>query len=817
MRTSQPMPRASGFPCPQVARTGTYYLRGRTRDVAGNWSAWTDLFTYRYDGTPPENPTGVSHALGIESTVWQRSSSAADFSWPVPHDEGSGIQGYQTYWGLDEQGTAADLLTQPGFQTTQGLCPASACTGYLRLRSVDNVGNQAGEWSTAFILRYDNAPPAADFTINGGEGQTGQTQINLNITASDLGSGVKAMRFSTDGVTWTPWEVFAPVRAWQLPPVSRQTWPIYLQVQDGVGLVSVPAYHTVTLDVNPQQARSANFRLFDQSQVAGSGQLDSASYRGHGTLGQVNEAPQSSSASYQTWSGYEAGSLAIPVIAPGHDEFITINGAVVSGNGVTVMASAGYHMAGAMGEAALPNNQPDLTSASFRHQPGFLAASPSRHVVNQTYPGEKPQPDLAPDCTVPSIQIERGDPFVNHPDVTLSLCAPHAVEMMVSNQKDLAGAAWEPYAIQKAWILASDGQEVKARFVYAAFRDVKGAVYGTYGDDIILDLTRPEGSLMLHEDVLPLPDAAAGLSVDIFAYIQADRSAGLSSPVQANEDGTVNLLVDAQDNNSGLVDMQLSQSAIFSDTTWEPFVPVKAWTPADDTDGWKTVYARFKDSAGNISEPSQITFLVDRQSPNGAVWIERHTLRPEERQITLDLYAQDDLVDEGTGTVLIPGSGLEGMRLSDQPDLANAAWQPYQESLAWPVELDDKLEGTVYAQFRDQAGNVSPVYSDRYQVDLAAPEVTASVEQGSGLVRTIHISAHDDLSRPVKLYLGSDPAMLESVTGLDYQDGVYPWTFDDRRVVWLQVEDEAGNRSQPYPLYASDITYEIFMPVVGRP
>ncbi|MFZ1551091.1 MAG: hypothetical protein WAV53_06805, partial [Anaerolineae bacterium] len=76
-------------PQPGGVRTGTYYLRGRTSDVAGNWSAWTNLFAFRYDGTPPENPSGVTHAAGIANDVWQNTTSVPNFTWPAPHDEGS--------------------------------------------------------------------------------------------------------------------------------------------------------------------------------------------------------------------------------------------------------------------------------------------------------------------------------------------------------------------------------------------------------------------------------------------------------------------------------------------------------------------------------------------------------------------------------------------------------------------------------------------------------------------------------------------------------------------------------------------------------
>ncbi|MGB4801721.1 MAG: hypothetical protein WBV59_03615, partial [Anaerolineae bacterium] len=244
-------------PQPGGVRTGTYYLRGRTSDVAGNWSAWTNLFAFRYDGTPPENPSGITHAAGIANDVWQNITSTPNFTWPAPHDEGSGIQGYSVYWGDNPAGTSSSFSPANSFASATPLCGSSAaCTGYLRLRSRDNVNNEAEDWTTGFVLRYDNAPPTVDFTINGGVTQTTQTLITLDITAADAGSGVQEMRISGDGAAWTPWETYATQRPWTIPGISRQWWPVYVQVRDGVGLTSDVISHTVYLDVNPQQPRS---------------------------------------------------------------------------------------------------------------------------------------------------------------------------------------------------------------------------------------------------------------------------------------------------------------------------------------------------------------------------------------------------------------------------------------------------------------------------------------------------------------------------------------------------------------------------------
>ncbi|MCZ7572731.1 MAG: hypothetical protein M5U01_29595 [Ardenticatenaceae bacterium] len=589
-------------PQPGGVRTGSYFLRGRTRDNAGNWSAWTNLFTFRYDGAPPENPGTVTHAAGIASDTWQRTTRTADFTWPVPHDEGSGIKGYAVYWGADPAGTSTDFITASAFQSATPLCGANqACTGYLRLRSQDNVDNIAEDWSTPFVLRYDNAPPAVDFSFSGGVTQTTQALVALQISATDQGSGVRAMRLSSDGQNWSPWEVYAEERLGSIPAISRQAWPVYLQVQDGVGLESEAISHTIYLDVNPQQPRSAGFRLFDRALSAGSGAHTSPGYAGRSTVGQVVDSARTTSANYSLVGGYEAGSQAIPIVEPGHDEFTFINGIFASGTGTDTLRSTLYQMVGTLGEAGLPNNETTLRSATLQHQPGFLAAmlpaSPSTPTPTPTS-GPTPTPEPEPVCEFPRISINDAALFTNDTGVTLSICAPRAVEMMVSNDGGFAGAQWEPYAERKAWTITSYGQYVLPRFVYAAFKDADGTVHGTYFDDIILDPNPPGGALAVGDSV-PVPAALQAAGADGSAlqvaglrpHVSRLGNTVLPQPVallSTQADGSVDLYVSAQDDNSGVAEMQISAGGAFTDTTWEPYSALKPWTPQGG-DGLKTV------------------------------------------------------------------------------------------------------------------------------------------------------------------------------------------------------------------------------------
>ncbi len=798
-------------PQPDGVRTATYYLRGRTRDNAGNWSPWADLFTFRYDGTPPENPNGATHAAGadgVPNDTWQRISNQPDFAWPVPHDEGSGVQGYRVYWGADPAGASEQFITENRFASGQPLCGTDqACTGYLRLRSLDNVGNAADDWSTAFILRYDNAPPIADFTFSGGTTETTQTLIRLDLAATDEGSGVREMRLSGDAGEWLPWEAYAAERMWTLPPISRQSWPVYLQVRDGVGLESEVISHSIYLDVNARQPRSASFRLFDHALSAGSGDYASPSFSGRGTLGQVMDAPVSISTSYSLASGYEAGSRAIPIIEPGHDEFTFINGIFASGTGANTLTSPAYRMLSTVGEIGLPNNETTLLSQSHQHQPGFLAAAPPPPSPSPTpTPGPTPTPTPAPACEHPSVTINNGADFTYDPHVTLSLCAPWATEMMISSEETFTGAQWEPFAASKPWLLTTAGQQVLPRFVYAAFRETNGTVHATYIDDIIYDPNPPSGTLNVGDSVpaqamarsQEVTAATAGkpLAASPMKYVASIEGKALSQPLALlapRSDGAVDLYINARDDNSGLTEMQVSSDAGFSGAAWEPYSALRPWTP-EGGDGEKSVYARFRDGAANVSAPANASFALDTTPPMGGIALQDRVVGPNTVAMTVYLGAVDNL------------SGVADMRLSQDldPGLAGAAWQPYATTAIWPISLTTQTEGVVHVQYRDLAGNASEVYTDTFVVDTTPPEMYVNVQPGETLTRDIQVLAYDTWSTVTTMRLTNDPLLVEGVVTMPYAETV-SWTFDDRRVVWVQVQDAVGNWNEARPAYAAPV------------
>ena len=193
------------------------------------------------------------------------------------------------------------------------------------------------------------------------------------------------------------------------------------------------------------------------------------------------------------------------------------------------MVSGQYRIVGVWGEPALPNNRTEIVSASYRFQPGFLAARPSPKGTITPTPGPTPTPTPTPDCEFPTVSIDNGAVFTQNTAVTLSLCAPNAAEMMVSNDGGFGGAAWEPYARRKTWTLTSLGSYVVPRFVYVAFKDAAGQIYSTYLDDIILDPTPPNAKLRVGSS-LPLDKTTLVIGVNLsWIWVNCDTGYAINS------------------------------------------------------------------------------------------------------------------------------------------------------------------------------------------------------------------------------------------------------------------------------------------------
>lgn len=158
----------------------------------------------------------------------------------------------------------------------------------------------------------------------------------------------------------------------------------------------------------------------------------------------------------------------------------------------------------------------------------------------------------------------------------------------------------------------------------------------------------------------------------------------------------ISLTLTASDTGTGVEQMMLSNSNNFAGASWQPYAAAVAWV-LPGGDGPKTVYARFRDRAGNLSTVYADTITLDTTAPAGSVTIEGGAAMVTHTHVLLTISGSD-------------ANGVADMRLRGDAG-AWGAWEPYATSHVWLLP-QQAGQHSVSIQFRDAAGNVSMTYSD---------------------------------------------------------------------------------------------------------
>ncbi len=240
---------------------GVTQISIRVFDLAGNnvthtYTASVSGFRVRKDITPP-GITYNSPGAG-ENTSWYSSDPGTiiniDFIWiansPLVNasyriNSGPWVlifnseisSNYNTEWSLNWSMLAEGL-------------------NEIHIRAYDKAGNKIEHFynvdTTGFAFKKDTTPPnPSSFTINSDAQYTNSTSVTFTISASDTGSGIYQMRFSTDGVFDTePWETYSTTKLWTLTGTDG-TKTIYVQFRDNALVISTAIFDSILLDTLP--------------------------------------------------------------------------------------------------------------------------------------------------------------------------------------------------------------------------------------------------------------------------------------------------------------------------------------------------------------------------------------------------------------------------------------------------------------------------------------------------------------------------------------------------------------------------------------
>jgi hypothetical protein len=235
-------------------------------------------------------------------------------------------------------------------------------------------------------------------------------------------------------------------------------------------------------------------------------------------------------------------------------------------------------------------------------------------------------------------------------------------------------------------------------------------------------------------------------------------------------------------------------------SAWQAYAAQAGWSLSSG-DGLKTVYARFRDGAGNVSAPVSNTIGLDTAAgAEYGVTINDGALFTNQTAVTLTIGAR-------------PGTAQ--VKVSNDGGFADAAWEPYPSRKAWTIVQYGNyiIPRVVYVRYGDMNGNVLNTAQDDIILDMTPPVGSISVATSTAtLAVTLNLSASDDVSGVGAMRLSDN----QSFSGAAWQPYsttvVWPVTGE---AVYVQYRDNAGNVSLAYSANLPS-EHRVYLPMVMR-
>jgi hypothetical protein len=308
-------------------------------------------------------------------------------------------------------------------------------------------------------------------------------------------------------------------------------------------------------------------------------------------------------------------------------------------------------------------------------------------------------------------------------------------------------------------------------------------------------------------------DAAGNLEdwpadYDTFTFVDTEPPTGTITINGGAFDTTstdVQLILWYTDTTSGVSQMALSNDGSIY-TFWESPATSRNWIlPAGD--GLKTVYVRYKDTAGNVSAVYTDTISLDT------------TVQPE---FGLSINAGALFVNQITVTLTIAATPRTAqMMVGNDGGFSGAQWEPYTTHRQWQITQYGSyvIPRTVYVRFKDTGGNTSATYQDDIILDVTPPTGSVSIigpssARGLRLLATsvtLSLRAEDDVSGVGTMLISNRPDFAGAAW--ETYATSRAWTLDSNNTVYVQFRDNAGNVSVTYSA-SRPSNWSVFLPLI---
>ncbi|WP_455393261.1 Kelch repeat-containing protein [[Eubacterium] cellulosolvens] len=227
-----------------LLKTGDHYnIRSQAFDLTGNIELPEPGITFMYDSIPPdavgifinngEEYTGTTNIV-LTLNAEDIGSGVAEMAFSI---DGVLWSEWEPYYVI----RSFELLTGDGKKTI-----------YFRVK--DQTGNIAEHVFDSIIL--DITPPQElSVIINEGAKYTNNSQVELDFSVIDSGSGLAEITYSLGRNRWQPWKNFQEIEFVDLPPGDGKK-SIYFKAKDKVGNIAEPVQGSIIMDTAPPHSLS---------------------------------------------------------------------------------------------------------------------------------------------------------------------------------------------------------------------------------------------------------------------------------------------------------------------------------------------------------------------------------------------------------------------------------------------------------------------------------------------------------------------------------------------------------------------------------
>jgi hypothetical protein len=729
----------------------TVYVR--YKDAAGNVSgAFSD--TILLDTNPPASPTFTTSPGGY---------TAGNVEVTISYSGDALIKQYK----LGAGGVYAPYVAPLTLTTNQ--------TVYARTQ--DAAGNWSIESSYALGL-IDRTAPVGTLLINNGAVATSSRNVVLQHHAVDSGVGGIQMQLSDHGTSWgSQWDELSATSNWLLAGAEDGEKTVSVRYKDAVGNISPAVSSTITLDT-----------------VAPAGAILSAStnaYTKGSILVSIAYPADAAAASKQ----YKIGS---------GGSYLPYSGSVSLTVNDSVYARSADQAGNLSAETYLVVNNIDTIAPT-----GSIFINSGAQVTGNVYTSLNVTGSVYTSLNVVATDSGAG-----------------GIQMQFSNN-GISWSGWEPLKPAKDWTLESGMGE---KIVYARFKDslnnmsstVTGSVY--YDPSILGATISSNVTSFTNGDITITIDYPASTSIrqyqygsvsvtnaaytntfvitgnttittisgdglnpsieSVYAVTNIDKQApsaaismiGLAEGAVTNRTSVTLQLESTDSGGSNGLQVQITDASM-DWLPWESLTGSRTWL-IPGGEGAKTVAARFKDAAGNVSSAVYSSLLYDSIAPSMS---------------NDNLSASPAAWTHGAVTVTItyPGdAAIMEVKLG-----ADGNYTAYSS----PIQVT--ANDTVYARAQDAAGN----WSSEGQIVVAniekqPPNGTLQINGGAGLTNqqqvTLQLSASDGAgSGGIEMHFSNDPDSWGTADWIPFASTA-SWTVtndDGYKTVYVQYRDAAGN------------------------